>query len=254
MVKKIPIIGTTIYIGEVDIELIFGRFHAIIYQDIIHKGYIVALAHGDLTAEPLYTRMHSSCVTSETLRSMDCDCVQQMEGSLQKIAQAGNGIFFYLIQEGRGCGYIGKSRGCMISQFYEGTNTPVSTFDAYMKLGMINDYRDYRNVKDIIKILGINDSKFVLLTNNPDKIGSFKELGLNLHKIESIEITPGPFNLAYLKSKQQYGHLIYETKKKETFYKIPYPKIMPFEPFSVPELERYIYVSAYYLPIKPIEN
>lgn len=62
--------------------------------------------------------MHSSCVTSETLRSMDCDCMQQMEGSLQKICQAGNGIFFYLIQEGRGCGYIGKSRGCMISQYY----------------------------------------------------------------------------------------------------------------------------------------
>lgn len=116
----------------------------------------------------------------------------------------------------------------MISQFYEGTEKPMNTFEAYKALGMINDYRDYRNVRDICKILKIEDSKFVLLTNNPDKIGGFKELGLNLLRIESIEITPGPFNLAYLKSKQQYGHLIYETKKKETFYKIPYERINPF--------------------------
>lgn len=127
--------------------------------------------------------MHSSCVTSETLRSTDCDCVQQMEGSIKKISQAGNGIFFYLIQEGRGCGYIGKSRGCMLSQFYELTSTPMNTFEAYKSLGMINDYRDYRNVRDICKILHIDESKFVLLTNNPDKIGGFKELGLNLLRI-----------------------------------------------------------------------
>lgn len=130
----------------------------------------------------------------------------------------------------------------------------MNTFDAYKSLGMISDYRDYRNVRDICKILKIDKTNFVLLTNNPDKIGGFKELGLNLSKIASIEITPGPFNIAYLKSKQQYGHLIYETKKKESFYKIPYPKIVPFTPHAVPDVERFIYVSSYYLPIKPIDN
>lgn len=59
----------------------------------------------------------------------------------------------------------------------------MNTFDAYKSLGMINDYRDYRNVRDICKILHIDESKFVLLTNNPDKIGGFKELGLNLLRI-----------------------------------------------------------------------
>lgn len=49
--KQIPIIGTTIYIGEVDIELAFGKFHAITFQDIIHKGYIVALVYGSLQAD-----------------------------------------------------------------------------------------------------------------------------------------------------------------------------------------------------------
>jgi GTP cyclohydrolase II len=34
---------------------------------------------------------------------------------------------------------------------------------------MKKDYREYSAIKDILKILGI-DPKFVLLTNNPDKI------------------------------------------------------------------------------------
>lgn len=67
------------------------------FQDLIHKGYIVALAHGDIHAPVLYTRLHSSCVTSELMRSLDCDCKMQLNGAIKKIC-AGNGILFYLIQ------------------------------------------------------------------------------------------------------------------------------------------------------------
>ena len=68
-------------------------------------------------------------------------------------------------------------------------------------MGMKKDYRDYRNIRDICQILNILDKDFVLITNNPDKISGFKELGLNLTGIESIDIPPSPFNIAYLKSK-----------------------------------------------------
>lgn len=68
-------------------------------------------------------------------------------------------------------------------------------------MGMKKDYRDYRNIKDICHILNIMDKEFVLITNNPDKIQGFKDMGLNLNRIESIDISPGPFNIAYLKSK-----------------------------------------------------
>jgi 3,4-dihydroxy 2-butanone 4-phosphate synthase/GTP cyclohydrolase II len=81
---------------------------------LITKGYILAIAHGDIKSQTLYTRIHSSCVTSENMRSLDCDCVLQLEGAMKKIAEKKNGILFYLIQEGRGCGYVGKSRACMI--------------------------------------------------------------------------------------------------------------------------------------------
>lgn len=37
------------------------------WQDVISKGYIVALVYGDIGAPELATRIHSCCVTSETL-------------------------------------------------------------------------------------------------------------------------------------------------------------------------------------------
>lgn len=58
------IIGTTIYIGKSELETEFGNMTAYTFQDLIHKGYIIALAHGDIHAPLLYTRLHSSCVTS----------------------------------------------------------------------------------------------------------------------------------------------------------------------------------------------
>jgi len=51
------------------------------------------------------------------MRSLDCDCKQQLNGAIKKIC-ANNGILFYLIQEGRGCGYVGKSRACMNVQYH----------------------------------------------------------------------------------------------------------------------------------------
>lgn len=117
------------------------------------------------------------------MRSLDCDCVQQLNGAIKKICE-GNGILFYLIQEGRGCGYVGKSRACMTVQYFE-EKKDINTFEAYEMLGMQHDYRQYTCVKDITKILGIN-SEFILLTNNPDKIEKFSKLGIPLKKVESI--------------------------------------------------------------------
>lgn len=246
------IFGTTIYIGEINVDTIYGSMLIYIFQDLIHKGYILALCHGNIQADILYTRLHSSCVTSELMRSLDCDCVQQLNGAIKKICM-GNGILFYLFQEGRGCGYVGKSRACMNVQYAEDTDKPINTFDAYEMLGMQHDYRQYNNVRDILKILKI-DPKFILLTNNPDKIQKFTDLGLKLNSTESIEILPNPFNQTYLHSKQTHGHILYQTKTKVNRYVMPYDKIVPFEPYELSECKRFIHTSSYYLPIKPVWN
>ena len=247
---KDKIWGTTLYIDESNIQTRYGQFKAYTFQNLVHKGYIIALAFGDINNEVLYTRIHSSCITSETFRSQDCDCVQQLYGAFKKISEKGNGILFYLIQEGRGCGYVGKSRACMHVQYKE---DKITTFDAYDMLGMKRDYRDYTSVKDICHILGIKP-KFILMTNNPDKINGLTDLGFEIIKTEAIEFKPNPFNQDYLISKAQTGHVLYEARIKQQKYELDLEKCKPFTPYHLEKCKRFIHIASYYLPIKPINN
>ena len=247
MDKKI--FGTTIYIDKITVNTIYGEFIGYTYQDLIHKGYVIALTYGDIKSDTLYTRIHSSCVTSETLRSQDCDCVQQLYGAFKKISEKGNGILFYLIQEGRGCGFVGKSRDRMYVQF---SDDKISTFDAYRMMGMKKDYRNYSSIKDICHMLGINPN-FILLTNNPDKVNGLLKLGLNVNNTETIEYIPNPFNRNYLLSKQKTGHVLSKLNELIGTFDLEH-KCEPFEPYHLKNCTRYVHVSSYYLPIKPIKN
>ena len=199
-----PIHGTTLYVASCTLDTRYGPFQAHVFQDLIHKGYVIALTHGNLSSgKALYTRIHSSCVTSETLRGCDCDCVQQLEGALEIIAQREHGILFYLMQEGRGVGYIAKARDRMLVQ---ASQDRISTFQAYAAMGLKKDYRDYEDVMHAATLLGLKKARFILLTNNPDKIEAMRAQGLKVVRAEPIEFEPSPFNLAYLASKATSGH------------------------------------------------
>lgn len=246
-----PIYGTTLYLATCNVELKFGTCKAHVFQDIIHKGYVIALSYGDIKdADHLYTRIHSSCVTSETLQGCDCDCVQQLEGALERISEKGRGILFYLMQEGRGVGYIAKSRDRMLVQ---AAHDSISTFEAYDMLGLKKDYRQYRNIAPICKLLGI-DPEFTLLTNNPDKAKALVDQGLKLKKTETLEFDPGPYNLAYLASKKEAGHILEKTLDTHVRPMQLPEQVVPFKPYALPDAQRFIYVASYFLPIKPIDD
>jgi 3,4-dihydroxy 2-butanone 4-phosphate synthase/GTP cyclohydrolase II len=246
-----PMHGTTVFVAETVVPTRFGDFKVSIFQDIIHKGYILALCYGDVrSADTLYTRMHSSCVTSETLGGCDCDCVQQLEGAMEKISKSGQGVLFYLLQEGRGVGYSAKARDRMLVQ---ASGDTLSTFEAYRILGLKKDYRQYLNIKDIVHILGI-EAEWVVLTNNPDKVAAMKRNGLTVKRMENIEFEPGPFNLFYLKSKQDSGHTL--NKPNDTaIARMELPeKVKPFKPRRLESAQRFIYMASYLLPIRHIDN
>lgn len=241
------------YLGEQEIETKYGTFQALTFLDLINKSNVIALIKGDIFSKTLYTRVHSSCITSETLRSQDCDCVEQLNGAIKKISESENGILFYLIQEGRGCGYIGKARACMMCQHQ---HDKITTFDAYNELGMNDDYRSYHNIKEILIILGIYEtSEFVLLSNNPDKINGLLNLGVKIKNSESIEYQPNIFNQSYLISKKKMGHKLndVEIKIKKNKYSVP-ESIELFDPYYLKNNNRYIYCASYYIPIRPVDN
>ncbi|HEY0946914.1 MAG TPA: GTP cyclohydrolase [Opitutaceae bacterium] len=246
-----PLYGTTLYIATCSLDTRFGPFRAHIFQDIIDKHYIIALAHGDIVnAKTLYTRLHSSCVTSETLRGCDCDCVQQLEGAFKVIAEKGNGILFYLMQEGRGVGYVGKSRDRMLVQ---ASLDQLSTFQAYASMGLKKDHRNYENISHICYLLGINAS-FIVLTNNPDKVDAIKSQGLTVAGTEALEFEPSPFNLAYLTSKAAGGHILKRPGETTVKRALPPEPVVPFKPHALPGAKRFIYSASYFLPMKPVDN
>ncbi len=246
-----PLYGTTLFIAKCQLETRFGLFRAFIFQDIIDKHYIIALAHGDIVnASRLHTRLHSSCITSETLRGGDCDCVQQLEGAFKVIAEKGTGILFYLMQEGRGVGYLGKARDRMLVQ---ASLDQVSTFAAYAAMGLKKDHRNYENISHICHLLGISAS-FIVLTNNPDKVDALKSQGLTVAGTEPLEFEPSPFNLAYLASKAAGGHILKLPAETQVKRALPPEPVVPFKPHALPEARRFIYSASYFLPMKPVDN
>lgn len=244
-----PTYGSTVYIAHTGVTTRFGPFSAYIFQDIIHKGYIIALACGDISsASELYTRLHSSCVTSETLRGCDCDCVQQLEGAIERIADHGKGVLFYLLQEGRGVGYTAKARDRMLVQASQDT---ISTFEAYRMLGLKKDYRQYRNVVDICTILEIK-AGWIVLTNNPDKVEAMRAQGLEVLRMENLEYEPEPYNLAYLRSKAESGHALKRAVASDLESVKTPEQVVPFKPRALENARRFVYMANYFLPIRPV--
>ncbi len=246
-----PMHGRTLYLANCSIDTRYGVFRVYVFQDIIDKHYILALAYGDIVQAPvLYTRLHSSCVTSETLRGCDCDCVQQLEGAFKVIAAKGNGIIFYLMQEGRGVGYVGKARDRMLVQ---ASLDQISTFQAYAAMGLAKDHRNYENISHICRLLGIT-APFVVLTNNPDKIEALRAQGIPLAGTERLEFEPSPFNVAYLTSKAAAGHALLRPGETTMRRARPPEAVVPFKPHALPCAQRFIYAASYLLPMKPVDN
>ena len=116
-VEDRPLRGTTLFLASCGVETRMGHFTAHVFQDVIHKGYVIALAAGEVTgAAVLYARIHSSCITSETLRGCDCDCVQQLEGALEVIQRR---LESKQLPGNRSCALVegqclGRQRACCI--------------------------------------------------------------------------------------------------------------------------------------------
>ncbi len=161
----------------------------------------LALTLGEINnGQPVLTRLHSECLTGDTLFSQRCDCGAQLEGALRKIAEEGRGILLYLRQEGRGIGLINKIRAYSLQE--QGADT----VEANHQLGFADDMRDYAICVPMLNHFGVETVD--LMTNNPRKINALAKLGI---RVERIELITGPtsFNSRYLATKaSKLGHLL----------------------------------------------
>lgn len=165
----------------------------------------LALVLGDLDSElPTTLRLHSECMTGDTLFSQRCDCGAQLEKSIQTIANLGSGILLYLRQEGRGIGLVNKIKA------YALQDQGLDTVEANLHLGFQDDQRSYEFCKLILDYFGI--TKVALMSNNPRKISALKAMNLEVTRL-SLEIPENDFNRHYLLTKViKLGHLLEHPK------------------------------------------
>lgn len=177
----------------------YGNFRIKAYKDG-NQEHLAIMSLDFETLEAPFVRIHSECLTGDTLGSLKCDCQNQLDLSLKFIAKNG-GLVIYHRQEGRNIGLVNKVNAYALQD--KGRNT----IEANIELGFKEDERDYRVVGYIFENLGIK--KLKLITNNPAKLKYVESLGVKIVERIPAIIKANKYNELYLSTKKEkMGHLI----------------------------------------------
>src|SRR5262249_3325527 len=146
-------------VEDVQLPTRYGDFRAIGYRTLIDNHEHVAIVMGDVTtAEPVLVRVHDRCVTGDVFGSMRCDCGEQLDAAMKRIAAEGRGVIVYMDQEGRGIGLHNKLRA------YHLQEQGLDTVEANIALGLPAENREYGIGAQILVDLGVHSMR--LMTNN----------------------------------------------------------------------------------------
>ena len=186
--------------AEADLPTRNGAFRVYAFESLLDGESHIALVRGAIGGgKDVLVRVHSRCLTGDVFHSARCDCGDQLESALRRIAAEGRGVLLYLNQEGRGIGISNKIKAYALQdQGYD-------TVEANERLGFKPDQRDYGIGAQILGDLGVRSMR--LLTNNPRKFVGLEGYGLSVSETVSIEIPPSDSTRRYLKTKKEkLGH------------------------------------------------
>ena len=180
----------------------WGEFTLHGFEEVETGKEHVALTLGIVSSgQPILARVHSECLTGDSLFSLRCDCGSQLQTALQKIAEEGVGVVLYLRQEGRGIGLLNKIRA------YQLQDAGADTVEANEQLGFDADLRDYTVCKEMFAHLQIRRLK--LMTNNPVKVKALTKLGLEITERIPLRTGVNAHNVKYLATKaEKFGHIM----------------------------------------------
>jgi len=188
--------------AEAPIPTRYGQFTMLAFSEKNSERmpHIAMVAQGFDPTQPVPVRIHSECMTGEVFGSRRCDCGEQLESSLQLVAQKG-GVVIYLRQEGRGIGLINKLKA------YQLQDQGLNTAEANTHLGFEVDARQYDCAIFILQDLGIQQVE--LITNNPLKVEALRHSPVEVVGRIPLVIPPQSDSKSYLQTKQDLmGHLL----------------------------------------------
>lgn len=179
----------------------FGTFRALVFKEDVSAKEHMALVYGDLSSTPTpLVRIHSECLTGDVFGSLRCDCGEQLARSARMIQEAGAGIILYLRQEGRGIGLGNKLKA------YALQDMGLDTVEANEELGFAADERDFIVAARILQALSVSQVR--LMTNNPDKLETLQQHGIQIVERVQIIVEPTDHSRGYLEAKRtKLGHL-----------------------------------------------
>jgi 3,4-dihydroxy 2-butanone 4-phosphate synthase/GTP cyclohydrolase II len=191
------------FVTQVEMPTKHGNFKAFGFTHKLTGKEHMALVMGDTkSAEPCLLRIHSECLTGDVFGSLRCDCGEQLNEAMKRIADEGRGILIYLRQEGRGIGLMNKLKA------YKLQDAGLDTVEANEALGFAPDLRNYTIAGEILSYLGIQKVK--LMTNNPDKITGLKHYGIEVSERIHIEMNHNEKNHFYMETKAlKMGHILH---------------------------------------------
>lgn len=172
----------------------YGDFQLMLYTNNQDAKEHLALVMGEITGQgDVLARIHSECFTGDVLGSLRCDCGEQLQRAMKKIAEEGSGIIVYMRQEGRGIGLRDKLHA------YNLQDIGYDTVQANEMLGHDADERDYTIAALILNDLDVQSVR--LMTNNPSKIDALRALNIRVTERVPLQPTVHTFNRDYLDTK-----------------------------------------------------
>jgi 3,4-dihydroxy 2-butanone 4-phosphate synthase / GTP cyclohydrolase II len=196
-------------VAQVRLPTAYGEFTAVAFRETLTGKPHVALVKGEVegAADDVLVRVHSECLTGDVFHSLRCDCGEQLEHALARIASEERGVLLYMSQEGRGIGLLSKL------QAYELQEAGLDTVEANLELGYPADAREWGIGNQILADLGLSTIR--ILTNNPKKLTGLEGYGLTVTEQVPIEIPPNPENERYLSAKREkLGHRLHHQDRR----------------------------------------
>ncbi|HZH91797.1 MAG TPA: 3,4-dihydroxy-2-butanone-4-phosphate synthase [Pyrinomonadaceae bacterium] len=159
--------------AESEIRTVYGRFHAVAFENVINAEVHLAMVMGEVgTEEPVLVRVHTANITGDVFGSLMDNTNFQLHTALEKIAAEGRGVVLYLKQHQHGLDLMHQLRTYALMHERNLTFEEASVETGY------GANRDYGVGAQILHELGLR--RIRLLTNHPPKVTALEGFELEV--------------------------------------------------------------------------